>query len=136
MRQIIICHEKHGEFYYDASTPEKLASSALSILTERFETGYMYWDPRAHRDAADIACDELAALTDEQIEAIPSDEVRVVTRKKRRAARSRKRKDEETLVQFDRIKAAVEAKNGQEAWELLQERSDHEYERIELEVLR
>jgi hypothetical protein len=40
--EILITKEKHGEFYYDASTDEALAKSALKILTERWEEGWYY----------------------------------------------------------------------------------------------
>lgn len=139
-KQIIVCHEKHGESYYDASTLEALHRSALAILTYRFNLGYVYYDPREDTHEFTLARRkeraDLIAMTDEQIAAIPSDVARVELRKKRRAALQREREDERTAVEYERIKAAVENKDGAAAWELLCDRSDHEYERVELETLR
>jgi len=45
MGEIIVAHEKHGESYWPASTPEEKAASALAILTERWNQGYWYHDP-------------------------------------------------------------------------------------------
>jgi hypothetical protein len=147
--QIIVCHEKHGERYYDASTPEAWAKSALAILTDRFNDGYWYHDPRQVTNSFSLErrakMYEMLLVTDEQIEAIPSDEARVVLRKQRRRARAEHQQELEQIEQYDRIKIAVEAQDrgfftvGRDsfqipvAWDILEDRSDHEYERVELE---
>jgi hypothetical protein len=42
---VLVTREKHGDYYYSASTDEELAKSALQILTERDAEGYWYQDP-------------------------------------------------------------------------------------------
>jgi hypothetical protein len=151
--QIIVAEEKHGTYYYDASTPEAWAWSSLKILTNRFNEGYWYYDPLNQPDQHEFSVkrrqerDELLAMTDEQIDAIPSDEVRVDVRKKIKRAKADYESDRSQSEQYERIKAVVEAQDdslvtvgrGQferqepKAWRLLDERSDHEYERVTIE---
>lgn len=45
MSYVLVTKEKHGDFYYDASTDEALAKSALAILTDRWNDGFWYIDP-------------------------------------------------------------------------------------------
>lgn len=45
MSYVLVTREKHGDYYYPASTDEELAASALQILTERDKEGYWYHDP-------------------------------------------------------------------------------------------
>lgn len=155
MSQIIVCDEKHDTVYWDASTPEALAASALAILTWRWKDGYWYLDPeddglgssewadeqRAQRDKA-------LAMTQEQIALLPDDARQVVLRlradAKRDSAEDRRHRD-----WYERAKRVVEsqstgtvvvgrnrfAREVPEAWVLLEERSDHEYERVALEDL-
>lgn len=138
--RIIVCHEKHGTFYHDASTPEAWAQSALKILTERFNDGYWYYDPRAEKHPFSLDLrrkrDELLAMTDDQISAIPSEDAQRLLREKRALAQAEKREEDEMVEQYERIRAVVVAQDGSEAWALLEERSDAEYERVELEDLK
>lgn len=148
--RIIVCEEKHGTYYYDASTDEAWAKSALKILTDRFSEGYWYYDPRAekHPFSLDLRSkrDELLAITDEQIDAIPSEEARELLRAKRERARAEQREDAEMIEEYERIKAVVEAQDDSfetvgrsrepKAWRLLEARSGHEYEHIELDDLK
>lgn len=148
--RIIVCHEKHETRYYDASTDEAWAKSSLKILTDRFNEGYWYYDPRAeqHPFSLDLRAkrDELAAITDDQIEQIPSEDARELLRKKREQALDEQSEDAEMVEEYERIKAVVEAQDDSfetvgrsrepKAWRLLEARSDHEYERIELEDLK
>lgn len=153
-KQIIVADEKHGTYYYDADTPEAWAKSALKILTERFNQGYWYHDPIGKPDKHPFSVEErtkreeLLAMTDEQIDAIPSDEARVVLRKKRQQAQKRHREDERQSEEYQRIREVVEAQDDgmivigkgkryereePKAWRLLDDRNDHEYERVSLE---
>jgi len=45
MGSILVAEEKHGTWYWPASTDEELSKSALTILTQRYEQGYWYHDP-------------------------------------------------------------------------------------------
>lgn len=167
MSQIIIAHEKHGTFHFDASTPELLAENALKILTERWNQGYWYSDPDddglGTSDWADKRREEYAkalALEPEEIEALPEDARKAVLHLRQDAKRDSEY-DIKHRKWYERAKAVVEAqdlscylygdrktartKAGKEgryerevpkAWSLLEERNDHEYERVELEDLR
>lgn len=42
MTRILIVEEKHGTYYYDASTPEALEAAAAHIVASRLEDGYWY----------------------------------------------------------------------------------------------
>lgn len=152
--RIIVCEEKHGTFYYPASSDEEWAKSALKILTDRFNDGYWYYDPRqeSHPFSLDLRRkrDELLAMTDDQIEAIPSEDAQRLLREKRERARAEQREEAEEIDEYERIKAVVEAQDDSmetigrgryqrrepKAWLLLESRSDHEYERVELEDLK
>jgi hypothetical protein len=150
MGRIIVCQEKHGTRYYDASSDEEWAKSALKILSDRLDDGYWYYDPRAesHPFSLDLRKkrDELLAITDEQIDAIPSEEARDLLRAKREQARAELREEADEIEEYERIRAVVEAQDESfvtvgrsrepKAWRLLEARSGHEYESVELADLK
>lgn len=125
--QILIERGKHGDQYHDASTPEAVAASSLAILTERWEAGYYYYDPgpepewkgpgRADRD-------KLKELDKESWDSV---------QKRLKRFKNELRYWQQDNDLYQRIKKAVETKDGGLAWECLYDRSDHEYEGVELE---
>ena len=42
--RLLVCHEKHGDSYYDVSVPELLAGAAIEIMQVRLDEGYFYSD--------------------------------------------------------------------------------------------
>lgn len=73
---ILVWHGKHGDAFYDASTPERKEASAMELL--RNWAGY--WivepeDPMKHIQYSGIDLEQ-AALTDEQIDALPTEKLR------------------------------------------------------------
>ena len=40
--KILILHGKHGDVYYDASTPEARWKAALSIMNDHYTSGYYH----------------------------------------------------------------------------------------------
>jgi hypothetical protein len=144
--RILVAHEKHGTYYFPASTLDELSRSALTLLTERLDNG-TYRDPGASPWMSDETKDALL-MAEETIEALPA---RMATKVKKLRAEARRQQayhddDRET---YDRIKQFVAAadptvvvrygKNKDKiapvAWGLLQARNDYEYERVELETL-
>jgi hypothetical protein len=150
-----VCEEKHSTRYWDATTFERFAEACLAILTERWEEGYWYHDPDddglgdsewAEQRRAEIA--KAKALTKEQLEALPEDARKSVLTL-RREDRVTAEHDRQHREWYQRAKRVVEdqdmgtvtvgrnrfARDEPEAWLLLQERSDAEYERVTLETL-
>lgn len=139
--RVIVCHEKHGERYYDASTTETLAASALQILTDRWEEGYWYNDPREYYTE-----EKMRTYTPEEIEALPSNELKVRAEQQNRRAKDNQRQFDRDLAFYEQVQRVVEQQDLSTrtvgrgryerevpiAWDLLQERSDYEYERVEL----
>lgn len=153
---IIVCDEKHEPVYWDATTPEAFARSALAILTERWTAdGYWYRDP----DSDGLGDSEWAvkrreeqaqalAMSKEEIAKLPLP-ARQAVFSLRNAARRESAEDVRHREWYARAKACVEAQDlglitvgrgkwARElpvAWDLLCERSDHEYEHVALVAL-
>lgn len=155
-RQVIVAREKHGDFYYDATTPEAWARSALEILTERFDSGYHYFDgdPDAnHHFVQEQRAKELEAsapdLSDEDLRKLPVEARKPIIRARQRI-RDREMEFESDRIFYAAVKEIVEDQDAgmitvghgrwerevPKAWKLLQERSDYEYEDVSLEPLR
>jgi hypothetical protein len=69
---ILVLKEKHGDQYYDASTPEALAASCAKILKRKSEEGWYErrW-PVSSTSVLSIAEKEFMDLTQEQLDALP-----------------------------------------------------------------
>jgi hypothetical protein len=126
-KQILIAKEKHGTRYFDASTPELLAESAFKLLKERWNDGYWYYldDPPEDKDV----------LSEEQIAALPTESLRNQESQKREYFLREQRDWEYLAEKYRAIKDCVENGLKNRAWKLLQNRSDYEYENVELETL-
>lgn len=172
MSYVLVTKEKHGDFYYDASTDEALAKSALAILTERWNQGYWYYDPdesdketnewrpealvENHVGEAwpgwDVPYAERAAVLNAHMELLKikyGDDAEILalkTRKFRAAIEEYKERcdyrkwyaEAKALVESQDADGVVTFKSGRteaKAWWLLNERSDHEYEGVDLEPL-
>jgi len=156
MTKIIVCREKHGDYYWDASTPEAFAKSALAILTERFTQGWWYHNPD---DDDGLGKSEWAnkerkqneivlAMSKEQIDVLPDDAKRAVLRRRKETEQQLKENAEARdwyqaakLVVENQSLATVTVGRGvwerqiPVAWRLLEERTDYEYESVVLESL-
>ena len=53
MTRILIVEEKHGTYYYDASTAEALEAASAFIVAQRLEDGYWYVEDGEAQRAAD-----------------------------------------------------------------------------------
>jgi hypothetical protein len=146
-RRIIVAREKHYTRYLEASTDETWAKSALALLTERFRAGYWYYDPDDESNEYTIKAkgerEALLAVSQETLADLPHT-VMVELEKKIEEA-----KREEAALRDDRsryleIKRVVETQDlswegagrrwaKPHAWSLLEQRSEGEYEDVELE---
>lgn len=126
-KQILIAKEKHGTRYFDASTPELLAESAFKLLKERWDEEYWYYvdDPPKDKDV----------LSEEQITALPTENLRNSESQKRRIFLRELRNWQDNAEEYKSIENCVKNKLKNKAWKLLQNRSGNEYERVELETL-
>jgi hypothetical protein len=132
----MIWHGKHSTEIYDASTPELWAQNCLAILQEMDEYGYFSEWP-----------------LDEEPEVDPlsmPEPYRAMAERDNATKRQRKAETIENNTHVATIKAVLESKDAsmvtrgrgrlerQEpyAWQLLEERSDYEYERVELVKVR
>jgi hypothetical protein len=143
--RVIVAKEKDDTHYLDASTDEAWAKSSLALLTERFNDGYWYDDPVESQSEYYIkertAREELLALTPEELERVP-EVVRENLKRRIQEARASQRYEEEMTKEYAEIKRVVETQDlswvgtgnyrRPLAWHLLDNRSNHEYEHVEL----
>jgi hypothetical protein len=138
--KILVAKEKYDTRYLDASTTKALARSALELLKERLDSG---WYPKPNELFPDKENQE--EMSQEAINALP-ERYRVQEEKRQKALR--REKDERTLYQqwYNRVKTVIRNKdlsctsigknrsksNIPLAWQLLLERTDYEYESVEL----
>jgi hypothetical protein len=147
MSQFIIAKEKDSTRYLDASTPEVWAKNALKLLTERWEEGYWYLDPE---EAYDGYIDE-QALTQEQIDALPTEQLRKSEQKKLNDNIRYLREKGFYQKWYNEVKEVVGKQDlsmigigkpgtrwhhyEPRAWVLLRDRDGGEYENVHLEEL-
>lgn len=139
---IIVCREKHVTDYWDASTPEAFAASALAILTSRWNQGYWY----AHPDEV-FTPKYYPREIIEDVESLPESLQAEAIRQNSRA-KANQREYEDALLWYIRAETLVQTQNNppektrngkydtNEAWQLLNERSGYEYEGVDLERVR
>lgn len=122
---VLVCHEKHGNRYFAIPDDEALKRAALKILGDRVKDGYWYGvigeAPRALKSVAD-----LGGLPD-HLWSAHNDAVKTY---KRELDAFERRRD-----LLDEIAKSLAEKDGVLAWRVLRERSEHEYERVSLEVV-
>lgn len=129
MSAILVEHGKHGDFYWDASTPEAVTAAALTILIDRWNTGYHYDEPESEPERP-------ATLPSvEEIKAIKDEDIRRVASKKHNRWKAEVRNNRIEREEYNLIKKAIEEKDGGLAWQCLQNRSDYEYELVSHEPL-
>ena len=134
--KVLVWKDKHGTSYYDASTPEALAESALNVLGTMMDIGYYYREEKEFE----------VPITDEEIEAMPL-KYRDHARKDQSYAKRSILDAKENNDFYDEVKrvlaehdmSTVTIGRGKHerqvpiAWNLLDSRSDYEYEYVSLE---
>lgn len=132
---LLVFKEKHGTSYYHADNEAQLFAIALTVVRDRYEQGYWYGsekDIEATRVEQSVRMAKLNGLRDELAKQTHETVVRAL--KRDRDELEREINDNvEAIRFFDMAKRAVDERNGGLAWELLQDRSQYEYERFERE---
>lgn len=126
--QLLILHEKHGEYYYHIADEAALFQVALMVLTGRHKSGYWYCNPTGHKLYHDKGVHTQADVDKIENPALKSEAASLL-----KAYLREQRDRREELDQYERIEKAIQENDGRAAWEILyDERSDGEYERVEL----
>ncbi len=128
-KDMLVFHEKHGDRYFDASTPELIFKACLKILTERNKDNWY---------RISEVSDSFTGLRTEDIEALPD------TDKFKEMKKDAIKKYYNYLnsyicnltdVHFQReVDYAIKNKDGLFAYELCEQRGAGEYEGMEFET--
>jgi hypothetical protein len=158
MSTILIFKEKHGDRYFDASTPEAKSAAFLKILRERFNSGYYYEEPKSPEHTLTKDEKALLSLSEEQLDALPAPlqaSTKTQVSRVRRKLRGVQEEYEQAKLWWDSVVALLaldpaEAVNQKEerrirvmnktysvssAEDLLDARKDYEYEDYWVESL-
>lgn len=119
----LIANEKHGDLYYEASTPELLGLACLELLQRRLDDGWY----NAGDEPEPVPSGQLSP------EALRDDPVLYEVAVRRQASWQNRMDAYLGAVEFQQTaKKAIANRWFQEAWMLLRQRSDYEYEAVEL----
>ncbi len=122
---VLVLKEKHGTAYYHVPDEATLHRVALLILKGRQKSGYWYDKPKKPK-ALDY--------TDEnEIRTTLRGHVQMMALSALVGYEQEMREYEQDRDQYADIQEAILRENGALAWEILQERSKHEYEQVSLE---
>lgn len=121
---MVVCKEKHGTRYYVVESEEELFRLSLNILRGRFKSGYFYHEPQGRPSPPDFKADDIPGM--------PASLRDPATRQWGRYTTDL-RDWEQATAQWARVNKAASEADGPLAWEVLRERSDHEYESVTLE---
>lgn len=138
---ILVCQEKHATVYWRADNPQEWAHSSLAILTRRWNDGYWYYEPEMP---------ERPDHKPEDIKTIQDTEYRQILEQRWKWYQAALAEWNSANDWYSRAKAVVEkqdtscvtigsgkwSRQEPKAWVLLNERSDYEYEYVEIETLR
>lgn len=131
--QILIFQEKHGTRYFDGTTDKARYAAALYILKQRFEEGWWYGEEEKVPSLEGTIDD--TGLTIQQIEDLPDGKIKKEALEAVKSLKRSIRYAKEHNYQLKLIKKALDESNGRLAYSVLRDRSDHEYERMEVELL-
>lgn len=126
---VLVCHEKHGNRYFNALTEEDLYKSALKIVKERSGPDYCYYnDPEEFRASP-------PDIPREMVNAMPPGRTKDSLLNQWIAYKRHEADHKESVDEYQRIANCIRDNDGKAAFRILCDRSDHEYERIEVEKL-
>jgi hypothetical protein len=125
--KLLVVKEKHGEEYYLINDIDALLRAALAIVLRRHEEGYWYHKPEKDKLKEEVAEDVLVKL--------PSDLYNKAMEAKQYNIKAEKRFQQE-MVAWEMIQKAVNEKDGVSAFQVIDDRKDHEYETWYLENLK
>lgn len=131
--RILVLKEKHATRFFDIATLDQLHAVALKILAERAKGQYAYIvDPGTFKEASPST--EEYNPTDEEIKALP-EPLQAHATTKRAAYRRELRSYQREKEQFTTARKALKDKDGEAAWDILQDRDGYEYEGFRIEYL-
>ena len=125
-RYILRFEEKHGDRYFVILGEKELHQACLKVLKERFQDRNWYYNPPSDEP-------EIPAYTQEQILQLQG-AAREAAQREFNNYKKELRDHQKDMEQWARIKIAVETGDGAAAFQILQDRSDYEYERMVLEA--
>lgn len=121
--KVLVVEEKDGPAYFHIPDDAALHKAALFLVTQRFQQGW-YGEPSDSQDPG-MTADQLAALPEGRIKEIATAELR------RYQDSVADQEDEDAF--YENVKRAIEIQDGMEAWCILQDRMDGEYELVHLQ---
>lgn len=131
---LLVFHGKYGETYYHVPTEAHVHAAALQLLKANKEGGWyehLKYDEKEEKEWGP----KHPGMEPEDIEKLPEGQIRDAARKAWKEWSGYQATLKESNVEWDAIEAVLESQDGNEAWQILQERSDGEYERISIERL-
>ena len=133
--KILIQKEKHGDCYYDVSTPKKLYETCRYILQQRLDYGYYFDHPKPENKTGFKDVDEINKLPDGQAKqaamGVWSNYIAAQTRFKIHDKFMTKVKNS-VKIGFEDYKPRTPNEKTIEPLALLYERNNYEYECIEI----
>lgn len=136
--RILIEFHKHGT-YYNHATGEELPKIALEILKDRMSGEYEYLNPDNRKELKETYTEQTTELIslDVAIESISPDSIayEFLENEKKKLREMTRLEFNEHQKFFSNASRALESKDGWLALHVLYFRSDHEYQRVELEYL-
>ena len=126
--KLLILREKHGNRNFLVKDDEDLFRISLSIVRGRQKQGWWYGTTPGAKPSG-------PGFTDKDVEKLPP-ALRADATKKLRYHRSEIASWERSAQMFMDITKALDSKDGRLAWQVLQDRRDHEYEGFSLDALR
>lgn len=113
MKRVLTWQHKHGRELYAADTDEQLEKSARKVLKTLLDWGYIY-EPDVEPDFRYQDIDfELVALSDEQVNALPTESLRECARRHKKKHANVIREHERELARYEE---AVKVAAGEEVW--------------------
>lgn len=122
---VLVAKEKHGDRYFDSSTPEAFFKACLTLVKERLTPDYGYYFPPTEV--------KTPSLSKEAAEVLPDGPVRAAAVREWAQYIAAVKAYERDLKMFEAAKLAVESEDGLLAWTVLSMRKDYEYEYISQE---
>jgi|SRR5579859_3307873 len=135
-KYVLVFTEKHSTRYFDASTLRAMLKSCLKVLTERRQNArWWYGEAESLEDFKAYMKEHgyYPSMTRDQVNALPPGSVRKAAEEEIRYYQERLAEREEHEEFLKLCDEAIAAKDGRLAYEALDMRNQHEYERMNIE---
>lgn len=138
MVKILILKEKHGDSYYDVSTPELLHKTCIYILKERLDEGW-YGNLENHTESLEEYCKRKLGMTPDEINKLPESVIKIEAQKRLGWATQDYQCDQKRAKFLEEVQECVKANFEPDAkppirdraFGLLGSRRSHEYEDVD-----